>query len=582
MRAISGADPGRDQVQLPAVRCEPGQYRRDAAQTGRLLRGAAAAAAGVQGHHRPGIFVARHPVLAWQPRAGLGRGARACRALRCGLHAEHADTGVAGRTHGRLRTSRPRRRVALAGPPDAYDESSPLPPPWYPQPGPPPAPGAEVIPGPMPVVRLPRDRRAAGSRSPPRPPQRQDRANEAGRDRREGEVQANPAAPLAPDGQFGATDGLAGTGSDAAAVRVDVVRNWRGIANVPVTGRPGHGSGPMTIYVQMPDTLALNVNSRVRVADVFVGTVRAIELKNWVATLTLGIETAFRLPRNATARIGQTSLLGSQHVELAAPPDPSPEPLKNGDTIPLKNSSGHTPTPNDAGQHRHHAQWRRHPQPRSDTDGDLQHPERTRRPDSGVPRTGWPRSPTSSTSRRDDITRAIDSTNRLLAIVAKQRHPGPGAHRSPPLIKHFAESRDQFADAIEALGRISRPPTKRWPPSSDNIAHQPAAAAAAAEATGSRRHRSCIEALRLLLTAPFPIEHRRRKLIRGDYINVSLTVDLTLRPSTTSILTGTGFSGCVRALEQSWGRDPATMIPDVRFTPNPNNAPGGPLVERDE
>ena len=46
----------------------------------------------------------------------------------------------------------------------------------------------------------------------------------------------------------------------------------------------------MKIYVQMPDTLALNVNSRVRVADVFVGSVRSIELKNWVATLTLAVE----------------------------------------------------------------------------------------------------------------------------------------------------------------------------------------------------------------------------------------------------------------------------------------------------
>jgi phospholipid/cholesterol/gamma-HCH transport system substrate-binding protein len=34
-----------------------------------------------------------------------------------------------------------------AGPPDAYNESSPLPPPWYPQPGPPPAPAPGVIPG---------------------------------------------------------------------------------------------------------------------------------------------------------------------------------------------------------------------------------------------------------------------------------------------------------------------------------------------------------------------------------------------------------------------------------------------------
>jgi len=89
----------------------------------------------------------------------------------------------------------------------------------------------------------------------------------------------------------------------------------------------------------MPDTLALNVNSRVRVADVYVGGVRSIELKNWIATLTLDLQSGVKLPKNATAKIGQTSLLGSQHVELAAPPNPSPEPLRNGDTIPLKNAS---------------------------------------------------------------------------------------------------------------------------------------------------------------------------------------------------------------------------------------------------
>lgn len=36
-------------------------------------------------------------------------------------------------------------------PPNSYDQSNPLPPPWYPQPGPPPAPGLDVIPGPLPV-----------------------------------------------------------------------------------------------------------------------------------------------------------------------------------------------------------------------------------------------------------------------------------------------------------------------------------------------------------------------------------------------------------------------------------------------
>ncbi|HEY1441069.1 MAG TPA: MlaD family protein, partial [Mycobacterium sp.] len=96
--------------------------------------------------------------------------------------------------------------------------------------------------------------------------------------------------------------------------------DWRGIANQPQPVGRGTGSKHLTIYVQMPDTLALNTNSRVRVADVWVGTVRDIRLKNWIATLTLDLDPSVKLPANATAKIGQTSLLGTQHVELAAPP----------------------------------------------------------------------------------------------------------------------------------------------------------------------------------------------------------------------------------------------------------------------
>src|SRR5258708_6267403 len=112
---------------------------------------------------------------------------------------------------------------------------------------------------------------------------------------------------------------------------------WRGISNVSIPGGPGSGSGSFLGYVQVPDTLAINGNSKVNVADVPVGSIRAINLKNWVATLTLGLNKGVKLPKNATAKIGQTSLLGSQHVELAAPENPSRELLKDGDTIPLKN-----------------------------------------------------------------------------------------------------------------------------------------------------------------------------------------------------------------------------------------------------
>src|SRR6185503_21198178 len=55
--------------------------------------------------------------------------------------------------------------------------------------------------------------------------------------------------------------------------------------------------------------------------------------------LTLDLQPGIKLPVNTLAKIGQTSLLGSQHVQLDSPPDPSPQLLRNGDTIPLKNSS---------------------------------------------------------------------------------------------------------------------------------------------------------------------------------------------------------------------------------------------------
>src|SRR3979409_1064096 len=90
----------------------------------------------------------------------------------------------------------------------------------------------------------------------------------------------------------------------------------KGIANVPLPGGPGTGSNKITIYVQMPDTLALNVNSRVRVADVYVGRVRTIELKNWIATLQLDLQPGTQRPQNTLAKIGQTSLLGIHTVQI--------------------------------------------------------------------------------------------------------------------------------------------------------------------------------------------------------------------------------------------------------------------------
>jgi phospholipid/cholesterol/gamma-HCH transport system substrate-binding protein len=353
---------------------------------------------------------------------------------------------------------------------------------------------------------------------------------------------------------------------------------WRGISNVQIPGGPGTGAGSYTVYVQVPDTLSIDGNSKVMVADVFVGSIRKIELKNWVATLTLGVNKSVKLPKNATAKIGQTTLLGSQHVELAAPRDPSPQPLKNGDTIPLQNSSayptieqtlaslalilrgGGIPNLEVIQNEVNNIVSGRGPQIRAFL-GKL---------DTFTAELD---------QQRDDITHAIDSTNRLLAYVGSRSDVLDRVLTEfPPLIKHFADKQQLLINATDALGRLSQA-ADLYLSETRGPLHQNLQLLQCPLKQLVRAAPYVLGLLKILATIPFDID-TAPKLIRGDFMNASLNLDTTLSTIDNVFLTGTGLSGALRALEQSYGRDPATMIPDVRYTPNPNDAPGGPLVER--
>lgn len=353
---------------------------------------------------------------------------------------------------------------------------------------------------------------------------------------------------------------------------------WRGIANVAVPGAPGSGADAYTVYVQVPDTLAINGNSKVMVADVAVGSIRDIKLKNWVATLTLGIEKGVKLPKNATAKIGQTSLLGSQHVELASPPNPSPEFLKNGDTIPLKNSSAYPNTEQTLASIS--LILRGGGIPNLEV---LQNEVYNIFHGRGDQIRGFLTRLDTFTDQlnqqRDDITRAIDSTNRLLVYVGRRADVLDRVLTElPPVIKHFAETRDLLINAVDAVGQLSQVTDQYLSEARGPLYTDLQALQCPLKELG-RGSQYLIGALKLILTQPFDID-TVPKIFRGDYQNVSATLDVTFSAMDNAVLTGTGFSGALRALEQSFGRDPETMIPDVRYTPNPNDAPGGPLVER--
>jgi phospholipid/cholesterol/gamma-HCH transport system substrate-binding protein len=267
-------------------------------------------------------------------------------------------------------------------------------------------------------------------------------------------------------------------------------------------------------------------------------------------------------------------------VQLDSPPDPSPQLLRNGDTIPLKNSSAFPTTERVLASIATILRG-----------GGIQNLDSIQTEVNNL-LTGRADQIREFLNRldtftdelnqqRQDITRAIDSTNRLLSIVAQRNDTLDRVLTEfPPLIKHFADTRDLFADAVEALGRISVAADNALAPSSANLHTNLANLQRPLKQLG-RASPYLIGALKLILTAPFSIENVP-KVVRGDYLNVSLLVDLTPSAIDNGLLSGTGVSGMLRAIEQAWGRDPATMIPDVRFTPNPHDVPGGPLVERGE
>jgi len=75
--------------------------------------------------------------------------------------------------------------------------------------------------------------------------------------------------------------------------------------------------------------------------------------------------------------------------------------------------------------------------------------------------------------------------------------------------------------------------------------------------------------LSLLSTYPFPKENIT-KFVRGDAVNITMVIDLTLSRLDTSFFTGTRWEGNLTELEMQWGRT-------IGELPSPTTA-ANPLV----
>lgn len=344
---------------------------------------------------------------------------------------------------------------------------------------------------------------------------------------------------------------------------------WRGLNSLSLPGTAGGGDGSYTISAQLPDVVVIERNTRVRVADVNVGNVTKIEVQDWHALVTMRIDGGVHLPANSTAKVGQTSLLGSMHIELAPPTDEAPRgELVDGSVIPLS-SAGTYPTTeqtlasvsillNGGGL------------------GQLQEINQTfakalagRENDMRSLLTQLDTFIGALNVQTDDIITATERLNSLAGQVAANDETVDRALTEiPKALEVLADSRTKLANAIDSLGKFSAIAASTVDQTRESlIANLRSIAPVFRELADAGP--ALTRGLDFLSTYPW-VKSTIANWFRGDFANITLVVDLTLSRLDSSLFTGTRWEGNLTELELQWGRTIGQM-------PSPYTA-GNPLI----
>ena len=94
---------------------------------------------------------------------------------------------------------------------------------------------------------------------------------------------------------------------------------FQGVNSLPLPGAVGRGPHANIYHIEIANIGTLESNSPVMMGDVTVGSVGKMRVKGDHADIEVAIKPDVSVPANAVATVGQTSLLGSMHVELNPP-----------------------------------------------------------------------------------------------------------------------------------------------------------------------------------------------------------------------------------------------------------------------
>jgi phospholipid/cholesterol/gamma-HCH transport system substrate-binding protein len=351
---------------------------------------------------------------------------------------------------------------------------------------------------------------------------------------------------------------------------------WRGLNTFALPGTQGKGPGSFTIQAQLPDVDRLQPNSRVRVNDVTVGSVTRIERQDWHALVTMNLNGDVVLPANATASLGQTSLLGSLHIELAVPTDAPPEGrLHQGSLIPLSAGKAYPSTEqtlaaasvllNNGGLGQVQDISRALSTAFAGREGDLR--SLLSQLDTFIGRVN---------GQTDDIIRATDSLNGLVDQFAAQKPViDKGLDTIPAALAVLNKERDNLIDAVTELGKFSALAADSVNQTKTSLVRELKDLGPVLESLGNAG-KSITRSLNLITTFPFA-KDSLTKWFRGDYANVSLVVDMTLSRFDAALFTGTRWECDLTWMEIQWGRT-IGQLPSPCTGSAPPNGAGNPLL----
>jgi virulence factor Mce-like protein len=346
--------------------------------------------------------------------------------------------------------------------------------------------------------------------------------------------------------------------SIAAALSVAITVTscgFGGVNTLPLPGAVASGSGNAVYHVRVANVVTLESNSPVMIDDVIVGSVGKIDVVDWHADVEVRVKPDVVVPANAVATIGQTSLLGSMHVALDPPlGEPPTGRLAPGSTIALNRSSTYPSTEQtlsslsvvvNAGGLGQIGDFI-HSTATALSGRETQARELITRLDTVVGTVD---------AQRDRFNASIQALDRLTNTLATQKEDITDALRTvPPAVDVLLEERARLVTAMQKLGEFSDTATELVNTTQDDLVRN------LTNLDPTLRSLADVgpnlgTVVAYLPTFPFS-QNFVDRAIRGDYINIFATMDLTYARLKRSLLAGT-----------RWGDPNAELVP----------APGDPV-----